>query len=128
VEPLDEEAPLSATSDFFESLPSRGDDPVLDQLSGTIRFDLRDGKSVETWFLQFDKGDVKVSRRKAKADCVAAMDREFCDALVTGKVNGFAAALRGDISVEGEVALLLEFQRLFPGPPGVRPAQRKATA
>ncbi len=56
------------------------------------------------------------------------MDREFCDALVTGETNGFAAALRGDISLEGEVALLLEFQRLFPGPPGDRPAQRKATA
>jgi putative sterol carrier protein len=119
---------MSATSDFLESLPSRGDDPVLHQLSGTIRFDLRDGKSVESWFLQLDNGDVKVSRRKAKADCVAAMDREFCDALVTGKTNGFAAALRGDISLEGEVALLLEFQRLFPGPPGDRPAQRKATA
>jgi putative sterol carrier protein len=112
----------------LESLPSRGDDPVLHQLSGTIRFDLRDGKAVESWFLQLDKGDVKVSRRKAKADCVAAMETELCDALVTGGTNGFAAALRGDIELEGEVALLLEFQRLFPGPPGDRRAQRKVTA
>jgi putative sterol carrier protein len=112
----------------MESLSSRGDDPVLRQLSGTIRFDLRDGKSVESWFLELDKGDVKVSNRKAKADCVAAMDTELCDALVTGGTNGFAAALRGDIELEGEVALLLEFQRLFPGPPVGRPAKRKATA
>ena len=112
----------------MESLPSRGDDPVLRQLTGTIRFDLRDGKAVESWFLALDKGDVKVSHRKAKADCVAAMDKELCDDLVTGKTNGFAAALRGDIELDGEVALLLEFQRLFPGPARGRPAKRKATA
>jgi putative sterol carrier protein len=127
IEPLARSPALSATSEFLESLPSRGDDPVLHQLSGTIRFDLRDGKTVESWFLQLDKGDVKVSHRKAKADCVAAMDTELCDALVTGETNGFAAALRGDIELEGEVALLLEFQRLFPGPPSGRPARRKAT-
>ena len=119
---------MTATSDFMESLPARGDDPVLRQLTGTIRFDLRDGKAVESWFLALDKGDVKVSHRKAKADCVAAMDKELCDALVTGKTNGFAAALRGDIELDGEVALLLEFQRLFPGPARGRPAKRKATA
>jgi putative sterol carrier protein len=101
---------------------------VLHQLSGTIRFDLRDGKAVESWFLELDKGDVKISHRKARADCVAAMDRELCDALVTGEKNGFAAALRGEVDLEGEAALLLEFQRLFPGPPGGRAAQRKATA
>jgi putative sterol carrier protein len=71
---------------------------------------------------------VKVSRRKAKADCVASSERALFDAVASGQANAFAAALRGEIDLEGEVALLLEFQRLFPGPPGGRPARRKASA
>jgi putative sterol carrier protein len=101
---------------------------VLRNLNGTIRFDLRDGKSVESWLLTVGEGDVKVSHRKGKADCVAVLDAALSDAIMTGEANAFAAALRGEIELEGEVALLLEFQRLFPGPPGGRPAQRKAKA
>jgi len=119
---------VTATCDFLESLPSRGDDPVLHQLSGTIRFDLRDGNSVESWFLELDHGEVKVSHKKGKADCVASSERELFDAIASGRANAFAAALRGEIDLEGEAALLLEFQRLFPGPPGGRPEQRKASA
>jgi putative sterol carrier protein len=101
---------------------------VRRNLNGTIRFDLRDGNSVESWSLTLDEGNVKISRRKGKADCVASMDAELSDAIRTGEKNAFAAALRGEIELEGEVALLLEFQRLFPGPPGGGPARRKATA
>jgi putative sterol carrier protein len=119
---------VTATSDFLESLPTRADDPVLRQLQGTIRFDLRDRNSTESWFLELDNGDVQISHRKAKADVVARSDLELFDAIADGRANAFAAALRGDIELEGEVGLLLEFQRLFPGPPGGRAAQRKATA
>jgi putative sterol carrier protein len=101
---------------------------VLRNLNGTIRFDLRDGKSVESWFLTLDDGDGKISHRKGKADCVASLDAALSDAIMTGEVNAFAAALRGETELDGEVALLLEFQRLFPGPPGSSPAQRKAKA
>ncbi|MFL5737934.1 MAG: SCP2 sterol-binding domain-containing protein [Actinomycetota bacterium] len=109
-------------------MKSRGDDPVLRNLNGTIRFDLRDGKSVESWFLTVAEGDVRISHRKGEADCVASLDAALSDAIMTGEANAFAAALRGEIELDGEVALLLEFQRLFPGPPGGRPARKKARA
>ncbi|MFL5767971.1 MAG: SCP2 sterol-binding domain-containing protein [Actinomycetota bacterium] len=108
---------LSATSDFLETLPSRNNDPVLRQLSGTIRLDLRDGKVIESWFLQLDDGEVKVSHRKGKADCIATMEAKLSDGLATGKLNAVSAALRGEIEIQGQVALLLGFQRLYPGPP-----------
>ena len=108
---------LSATSDFLESLRTRGDDPVLHQLSGMLRFDLRDGESVEPWLITVNEGEVSIARTSGDADCVATLDRDLSDRLATGEVNATAAALRGDIQIEGEVAILLAFQRLFPGPP-----------
>jgi hypothetical protein len=36
-----------------------------------------------------------------------------------GEANALAAALRGEIDVEGEPGLLMAFERLFPGPGGV---------
>jgi hypothetical protein len=36
--------------------------------------------------------------------------------MAAGKVNAFAAALRGAIAVEGDPRLLVLFQRLLPGP------------
>ena len=71
---------------------------------------------------------MSISHRKAKADVVVRTELELFDAMSTGEANAFAAALRGDIELEGEVALLLEFQRLFPGPPGGSPTRRAAGA
>jgi putative sterol carrier protein len=36
--------------------------------------------------------------------------------MAAGKVNAFAAVLRGAIKIEGDPRLLVLFQRLFPGP------------
>jgi putative sterol carrier protein len=37
--------------------------------------------------------------------------------MVEGKVNAMAAVLRGEVSLEGDLGLVISFQRLFPGPP-----------
>jgi putative sterol carrier protein len=96
---------------------------VLRQLAGTIRFDLQRGDSTERWTLALRNGDVSISHRKGKADCVATLDARLFEALAKGEANAFTAALRGDIELEGQPALLLEFQRLFPGPPQDRRGQ-----
>ena len=58
-----------------------------------------------------------MSRRHAKADCTIRTDRELFVGMVTGRVNAMAALLRGQVGVEGDPNLLLQFQRLFPSPP-----------
>jgi putative sterol carrier protein len=106
---------MADASQFFQGLVGR-DEPVLRHLSGTVRFDLRQDGGFDHWFVAVDDGDVAISRRNAKADCVARMDADLFDALIRGEVNAISAAFRGDIEIEGQPALLLAFQRLFPGP------------
>jgi SCP-2 sterol transfer family len=111
---------MGAARQFFETLDGRGDEPALRNLSGTLRFDLRRDKAVESWFVKVGDGKVTVKRDKAKADAVARLDSDLFEAMLRGEVNAISAALRGDMEIEGEPALLLAFQRLFPGPPSDR--------
>ena len=107
-----------ATTEFFEALAARGHEPALAKATGTLRFDLRDGGArAERWLITISKGDVAVSHRNAKADCVIRVDRTLFDRIAGGEANAMAAFLRGAIEVEGDRGLLLAFQRAFPGPP-----------
>jgi putative sterol carrier protein len=107
-----------ATTKFFQELAARGHDPALAKATGTVRFDLRDGGArAERWLITIQKGDLAVSHRNAKADCVVRADRALFDGIASGESNAMAAFLRGAIDVEGDRGLLLAFQRAFPGPP-----------
>ena len=108
---------MGLTSAFLEAVQARHDDPVLRGLSGTIRFDLLHDGSIEPWLITMTDGGASVSHRKAKADCIARMEEDLFARLTLGEVNAVSAALRGEIEIEGDVSLLLAFQRLFPGPP-----------
>jgi len=112
----------TATEGFFDALAKRGHEPLLQSASGTLRFDLVDGKAVEHWSVAVKKGDVSVSHKEAKADAVVRLDRDLFDRIVTGRENAMAAALRGVLVPEGDLGLVMSFQRLFPGPPTARGA------
>ena len=107
----------SPTHAFFASLAERGNDPLLRTANGTIRFDVDNGGRVEHWLVALSDGDVKVSRANRRADGVFSVDRRLLDRLVSGEANAFAAVLRGALAVQGDIGLLLSFQRIFPGPP-----------
>jgi putative sterol carrier protein len=109
-----------ATAEFFEELGQRGHEPLLQSVTGTLRFDVENGKRVEHWFVTVDKGDVAVSRRDAHADAVVRADRTLADGMASGNVNPMAAVLRGAAEVRGDLGLVMSFQRLFPGPPRSR--------
>jgi len=114
-----------ATSAFFEDLDRRGEEPLLRNVSGTLRFDVEDGRRVESWFIAVEKGDVTVTHGKGEADAVIRADRALVDAMVSGKLNPMAAFLRGAVEVRGDLGLVISFQRLYPGPP---PARKKSSA
>ena len=118
---------VDATAAFFGELGGRGHEPLLNKASGTLRFDLRDGKRVDRWLVAVKKGDVTVSRRNVVADCVVSADRAVFDGVASGKTNAMAALLRGAMGVDGDVQLLVLFQRLFPAPPRAR-RRRRSTA
>jgi putative sterol carrier protein len=114
------------TADFFAALKSRGHEPLLRKASGTVRFDITDGKRTERWLVELKKGEIAVSRRHTKADCVVSTDRALFERIASGEANALAALLREEMNVEGDINLLVLFQRLLPGPPRARKRRRTA--
>jgi putative sterol carrier protein len=112
------------TRTFFDDLAARGHEPFLKDASGTLRFDLIDGRRVEHWYVSIDQGDVSVSKQMAAADAVLRTDRSVFDRIASGRMNSMAAALRGELVPEGNLSLFMVFQRLFPGPPRPRAGRR----
>ena len=82
-------------------------------MSGTLRCDLEDGERTEHWYVTIKKGDVTVSHKRADADCVVSTDLATFEAILKGEMNAMAAVLRGLVSVEGRVRLVVALQALF---------------
>jgi putative sterol carrier protein len=116
------------TAEFFEELGTRGSEPLLRRSTGTVRFDLSNGKRTERWLVAITKGDLAVSRRNVRADCVVSADKALFDDIVTGKTHAVAAALRDELNLEGDVRLVVALQRLFPGPARSRRRRRATTS
>ena len=103
-------------ADFFAELGRRGHEPLLERARGSARFDVADGKRTERWLLTIDRGDLRVSRKNAAADCVVRVDRPSFERAVNGELNLMAAALRGAFDMGGDPRFLVLLQRLFPRP------------
>jgi putative sterol carrier protein len=114
------EARFDATSEFFDELRRRGRDPLLGNATGSVRFDLARGAGTDHWLVALSAGDATVSRANAGADCVVQADQALFDLIARGDVNPMAALLRGELTAEGDLELLMRLQRLFPGPPESR--------
>jgi len=104
-------------TEFFDGLAKRGHEPLLNSVSGTLRFDLADGPGANRWYVRVKKGDIAVGHDDLPADVVVSLDRDLFLGMVEGKVNAMAAVLRGEVGLEGDLGLVVSFQRLFPGPP-----------
>jgi predicted lipid carrier protein YhbT len=105
------------TATFFESVRDRGYEPLLAKGTGVLRFESVDGDDVERWFVTITKGDVAISQDDGEPTCSVRGPRSLLNRIAEGRTNAMAAALRGELVLEGDPALLLLFSRLFPGPP-----------
>ena len=114
------ETTADTAGEFFRGLAERGREPLLQNVSGTLRFDLTDEERVEHWYVDIKNGDVAVSRQDAEADAVVRTAKPLFEGITTGRVNAMAAALRGALVPQGNLALVVSFQRLFPGPAASR--------
>ncbi|MFC6022927.1 glycogen debranching N-terminal domain-containing protein [Plantactinospora solaniradicis] len=108
------------TADFFNQFARRKFEPRLENVSGTIRFDLERGHRLDHWFCEIDDGYMTVSGEVREADCVVQVDKAVFDRLVTGETSPLAAWLRNQIKIHGLAWILRSFERLYPGPPGAR--------
>ncbi len=111
---------VDPTTRFFEDLDRRGYEPLLAKTSGTLRFDLHEGAHTTHWLLEIDRGNLRVRQEDQEADTVVGTAPRLFGELVTGQENAIAALLRGDMTVAGDLRLVLQVERLFPGPPDSR--------
>ncbi|MEU9508270.1 SCP2 sterol-binding domain-containing protein [Micromonospora sp. NPDC048170] len=115
---------VDATTRFFEDLDRREYEPLLAKSSGILRWDLQEGARTTHWLLRIDHGRVQVSQEDQEADAVVGTSPELFDDLATGREDGIAALLRGDLAVTGDLRLVVQLDRLFPGPPDTRGPRR----
>ncbi len=114
------------TARFFAALAERGDEPLLRKASGSMRFDVVDGRRTRRWLVTVDKGALAVISGGTDPTCVVRADKAVFDKVASGRLNAVAAVLRGELIVEGDWRMLVRMQRLFPSPP--RPRRRKGAA
>lgn len=121
------------TADFFAALGRRGHERLLEEASGTIRFDLEHDHEVDHWLLVINRGDIRVSQDVSEADCAVRGARASFDRIVTGRSQIYAAWVRNELGVEGDRRLARLLQRVMPGPPGAHhprefvPERRRST-
>lgn len=106
------------TADFFEALGRRGHERLLEEASGTVRFDLEHDHEVDRWVVVITRGDVRVLPDDREADCVISGTRAAFDRIVTGRSHIYAAWVRNEMRVDGDRRLARLIQRVMPGPPG----------
>ena len=58
-----------------------------------------------------------MSNASDEADGVIRCDKALFDEMATGRANATTAILRGVLDAEGDLGLMMSFQRLFPSPP-----------
>ncbi|MDG4790629.1 SCP2 sterol-binding domain-containing protein [Micromonospora sp. WMMD1102] len=106
------------TEEFFEKVSRSPAENISVLASGRIRFDLEHDLRTEHWLATIDPPEVRISRENLPADCVVHAGKGLFDRIISGDDNYFAAELRGELTIEGEPSLLVNFARLFSGPAG----------
>lgn len=120
---MGEKTQSDSIAEFFAELGRRGHEPLLEKARGSARFDVTEGRRTERWLVTIDKGDLRVSRRNAAADCIVRVDRSSFERAVAGKLNLMAAVLRGEVGIGGDERLIVLLRRLFLKPPRRRRAR-----
>jgi len=92
--------------------------PLLSNTKGTLLFEVSNRDKTEWALVTVESGRVGVEEVAGSraADATIRADRVLVDAIAEGRANAMAAVLRGEMHVEGDAELLMDFQRIFPGP------------
>ncbi len=116
-----------STVDFVHQLGSAAS-ALPPRYHGSLRFDVACDSRTEHWGLIFDHGRVEVFRDDRVTDCVVRTNRDMFDRMLSGRGGLYAALLRNQVSVEGDLTLLTPLRMLLPGPPGAgHPVRRRLT-
>ena len=87
---------------------------MLEKVTGTMRFDVKDNGRTTRWPGPRSRRATSPSlARTTPRTASSDKNRATFEKIVAGKVNPFAAVLRGTVGVEGDPELIVQFQRIF---------------
>ena len=95
---------VDATAKFFADLESSGHQPLLEKASGSLRFEVGEGRTTERWRVDIGRGDVDVSHKAGAADCVLRAPKPLFDKIASGRENAMTAVLRGALIARSTAA------------------------
>jgi putative sterol carrier protein len=93
---------------FFDKLAHRGHVSLLDHVSGTLEIDI---EGADRLWMTINRGGLIISRDSVRPDCILACDTDTFIRIISGTQNLVAAAIRGSLTVAGDLALGLSIQR-----------------
>ncbi|WFE40869.1 SCP2 sterol-binding domain-containing protein [Micromonospora sp. WMMD998] len=105
---------MTSADAFFDQLSAMGYDTRLGKVCGSVRIDIRGDGGLRHWRLDIDRGHLRVSHDAGPASTVITTSERTAEAMAAGGMNGLAAIARGEILVDGDLALALRIGRLFP--------------
>ncbi|MGW3784275.1 SCP2 sterol-binding domain-containing protein [Micromonospora chokoriensis] len=112
---------MGATAEQYLQQLDDGRRPDLPETTvGTLRLDVRSDGCTDHWYLRVADQRVQVTRSADDADLVVRADRWVFDSMVSGELHPGAAMLRNELTMQGDMRLLLVLRRIFAGPAGAR--------
>ncbi|MBM0203573.1 SCP2 sterol-binding domain-containing protein [Micromonospora sp. STR1s_5] len=112
---------MGATAEQYLRQLDTGRRPDLPETTaGTLRLDVRDDAGTDHWYLTIADQQVRVARSADDADLVVRADRWVFDLMVNGQLHPGAALLRNELTLQGNMQLLMLLRRIFAGPSGAR--------
>ncbi|WP_330440770.1 SCP2 sterol-binding domain-containing protein [Micromonospora sp. NBC_00821] len=112
---------MGATAEQYLGQLDTGRRPDLPETTaGTLRLDVRDDGRTDHWYLTIADQRVRVTRSADDAELVVRADRAVFDRMARGELHPGAGLLRNELTVQGNMQLLMLLRRIFSGPDGAR--------
>jgi predicted lipid carrier protein YhbT len=105
---------------YLEGLDTTRPFDLPETTTGTVRLDLREDGHTEHWYLTVADQHITVTRSAEDADLVVRAARTVFDELFNGDLPPGTAMLRNELTLRGDMRLLLVLRRVLPGPRGAR--------
>ncbi|GAB3957399.1 SCP2 sterol-binding domain-containing protein [Micromonospora vulcania] len=110
----------STVGEYLDRLGGGRRTDLPETTSGSMRLDAHHDGWTEHWYLTIADQHVQVTRSSDDAELVVRADREVFDRLASGQTHLAEALLRNELTVQGNMRLLMLLRRIFPGPAGAR--------
>jgi putative sterol carrier protein len=100
--------------ELIDSLPSKLDKEVAEDLDAVYQFDLRGAQGGQYQLLVQNGTCVVKEGTHADPHVTLSMDGEDCMKLLNGQLSGMAIAMSGRLQIAGDISLAMQLKSLFP--------------